>query len=533
MLSRKKSLFVLFFLVVLILGIYFRFHYIDLTRFEHEMVRDVELGGRVLEGEYPLHGVLPSVESTAQNTFGPLSYYLMAIGLFFAPDNYSYPISAIFVIALLDILGAFIAYQIGKEFFGPTVGLLTFSFYLLSPWQIIHVATVLSPTSFLPIFVLLFFYSVFKLVLHNEDVYVIPAIVFLALQMHLHLTSFLLAFAFLIILVLFKRNFNKTYFALGILLALLTFTPYLVENLPDKVIASQYTLATQRAESTLLQTTLESFGVPVLFMTPHLGAFTLGKTVSLFQQTSSEYLFFMITGIFILLFIGSVVYFLRKLSKELPRSFISLKQTLSVLNNSLQNNKTFRKYSLLFILLVLPLLVYSIKGSNVTPHYFIIVFPLQIVLLSIFLVHLLKKKYITTLLVILLLLLSNAIYLHSYYSFVESNGGTKGITGIPYANKMEVVEYILQDGEEELPIVYYVGQKPLTQSMNYLLELNGRERNYKVITSLEEFDKGYLILDRYSFYSTFTNAKLPIEDYPAIDALEPNSFKHLEVIKKA
>ena len=530
---KKNHLYVfLALLIIIFLGVYFRFNYLELTRFEHEMVRDVEIGSQVLEGEYPLHGVLPSVKSTSQNTFGPLSYYLMAIGLFFAPDNYSYPISAIFVIALLDILGAIVAYKIGKEFFGTTVGLLTLSFYLLSPWQIVHVATVLSPTSFLPLFVVLFFYSVFKLILHNKDIYIIPAIAFLALQMHFHLTPFLLAFTFFVILILFKRNVNKTYFALGVLLALLIFTPYIIQNFPDNLLASQYSLATQRTESTFLQTTLESFGIPVLFMTPYFGAFTLGTSVSLCQQTSFNYFFFIMTGIFILLFFGSVIYLLRKLSCGLPKSFVSLKHMFHKFNTSLQNNKSFRKYSLLFILLVMPLLIYSIKGSNVTPHYFIIVFPLQIIILSIFLAYFLKKKYILTLLIIFILLFSNALYLYSYYSFVETNGGTKGITGIPYANKMEAVEYILRDDQPNLPIIYYIGQKPLIRSFNYLLKLNGREPNYKIITTLDEFEEGYLILDRYSFYSTFTNVDLPVKDYPTIDALQPNSFKHIEVIKK-
>ena len=533
MVSTKKTLYIISLVLIILLGIYFRFQHLDLTRFEHEMVRDIEISSQIVDRNYIFHGVLPKTESQAQNTFGPLSYYLMALGLIFSPNIYFYSLTPIWIIALLDLLGAFIAYKIGKEFFNTTIGILTLSFYLLSPWQIIHVATVLSPTSFMPLFVLLFFYSAFKLLIHKEDIYIIPAILFLSLQMQLHLTSLLLAFTFLLTLILFKRNVNKKYFFIGILLALLAFTPYIYHNLPDNLLGSQYNLITQRAESTFVRTTLESFGTPALFITPYLGAFTLGKDISPFQNNLFDYYFLFLTGIFLVLFILSFIYFLRKIWNNLPNYTTSLKKTISKLETKLQENKKLRTYITLFIFFITPLLIFSIKGSNVTPHYFIIVFPLQIIILSIFLNSLLKKNKTITLCLIILLLLSNTLYLFSYYNFVETNGGTQGITGLTYANKMEVVHYILQDNQPELPIVYYKGQKPLIRSFNYFFELYDRKPNHQIIEHISDFEKGYLILDRYSFYSTFTGTPLPREDYPIIDTLEIKNFKHIEVIKKA
>ena len=517
-------------IVLFLVGTFLRVYSLDLARFEHEMVRDIEISEQILEGNMLLHGVLPSVDATAQNTLGPLSYYFMAIGLRLV-DGYYYPLAPLFVIILLDLLAAYIAYRLGKDFFNQTVGVLALGFYLLSPWQIVNVATVLSPTNFLPLFVLIFFYSVFKLIIHKKSIYLIPALVSLALQMQFHLTSLLLFFTLLLVLILFKAPLTKKHALIGCFLALLTFVPYMVHNVGMDTMSSPFQLIDQRAESTYVRTTLESFGTPLLFFTPYLGNYMLGAGVTPFASSFFDQLFLLITGGILVLFLLSFIYMIVPIVRKI--TWKKIKQPLTFfryLQEFLQVHKLFKLYSLLIVLYLLPLMAYTLKGGDVTPHYFIIVFPLPAFILGVYLSHLLIKKRVLALNLVSLLFLSYIIYVASFYNLVADNGGTKGISGIPYRNKMELVEYL--EGKEKLSLAYYANQRPFYDSINYLLSLKGVEPKITLITSVTEFEEGYLLVDRYSFYRTFSGTDIPAEDHAVLDGYQPMSFKHLEIVKK-
>ena len=512
---QKISLYVVFFILIFLAGLFFRVGHMDLTRLEHEQVRDIQLSASVLEGNFPLHGALASVEGSIQNTFGPLSYYLGAIGLALAPNNYWYVVFPILILALLDLLGVYFIYQLGKTFFNNHVGYLAATFYLVCSWHIVNVVTVISHTSYLPFFVVLFFYCLFKTIIAKEDIYVIPTILALALQLHFHLTSALLGFSFLVVIALFRRDINKKYFLIGCFLALLALAPYMYYTLSIQNFTT-LDLLQQRDPSTLVQSTLESFGIPLLFMTPHLTYYQLGVGVQLFTSPFVQYYFALITGIFLFLFLCSVLYLLYQIK---------------------QKRKHAKSYLLLLLLFFIPSILFAVKSTNIAPHYFIITFPLQFIILGIFLSYLLQRKKLLTTVLIVVLLLSHVVYLFSFYAYVENYGGTQGIYGVPYAVKMGVVDYVLQDtasSQKSLQLVYYNGSKPLSTSMNYLFGLHTTPPlEITFIDSITQFQSGYLIIDRSSFYKGFTGKPpLSSEEHDLINEAQPQIFTQLELVKR-
>src|SRR3989344_2916782 len=117
-----------------------------------------------------------------------------------------------------------------------------------------------------------------------------------------------------------------------------------------------------------------------------------------------------------------------------------------------------------------------------------------------------KKKYFTYL--FLFLIIFNFFFLLHFYNLVD-NQGTKGIYGIPYKHKVELVTFIphlLQDGAF---VVNYYQSSGIV--FNYLFALHGYNPKTKRIEFLEDFQEGILVVDSYSFYSPFKNG-LPNED---------------------
>ncbi len=502
--AKNKTLLILF-IGILLIGAFFRLNFLDLSRFEHEMVRDVVFAQKVVTGEIITHGVFMGLSDSVQTNFGPLSYYLTALGVLLAPSKYYYPLGPIAIIAIFDILAAIVTYKIGTEFFSRNVGWLAAALYLLSPWQIVNVATVLTPTNFLPLFIALFFYCLFKYILKNNEFYIIPALVFLGLALQFHLTPLLLFPALALAIIFFKRSAKLHYLLIAGICLLLTLAPFAYYSIStDNYLGATMGHLSARQGSTLARSAIESVGMPILYLAPYLGKFTLGSTIISENKLVESY-FLGLTALITVLFLLGVAYLCR-------------------------NNK-YKNYASLLCLYSTPIAIYILKQSNVTPHYFLILLPLQMIILAIFLNVLLKRNAYLASAFIFILLLSNILFLTSFYNSVESAGGTTGIYGISYKYKMQAIEYIASSACAP-ELIYYASTKPLTQSMKYLFNLNYGAPHYRTINTISEFDTGFLIIDRYGFYGRYSGRAIPKSDYAIIDSMKPMRFGLLEVIQR-
>ena len=512
---KKEQKIILLIGLIFLVGLFLRTYNLDLTRFEHEMVRDALAAQEVLEGDLKLHGYFASPTSILQTSLGPTAYYLMALGALVVGNNlYWIPLATIITIAILDALAVLIIYRLGKEFFSEKVGIITAALYAVAPWMILHVATISSPTNYMPFFAAVYGYSIFKVIIKKQINWIIPAGIAFALMTHFHLTSILVIPGTLLGWFIVGQYYGKMKIPWKQLLIaaacmLILTTPFLYygmhqNNLQDTI---NHILGKREAANRII-TGVQAAGIPVMITTPYFGEYLLGKET----KVPGEWYFLLITGIIIALTaIGA----------------------FSITKKAFREKK--REAMLLWILIATPIMLYFIKGNSITVHYFLMIMPLPMLITALGAEQLIKKWKVFGCSLVGLILISNILAVVVFYNTVAAEGGTTGIYGITYREKMNVINDLLKETEkqENATIYFYQVQKPLRESMTYLIALNSKQTlQFKAINSIKEFNEGYLIRDRKSFYATYSGADIPAEDKVIIESMNPKRFKFIDVVNK-
>jgi len=470
----KSHLILLF--VIILLGAFLRLDNLEHTSFQSHVIGDLELAEKIADGTYfPLSGLTSGRHPYGvQQTFGPLFSYLLAIPLF-VKDSY---IFAVGFVAVLNILAVMIAYKFIAEFFDPKTALIGAAFYATNPWAIFF-SDIMTNAFVVPFFSVLFIYCLFKFAISKQDIYIIPAIILSALMLQLHLGTLLLAILLVLTILLFRRDLNIKYFILGGLGGTITLLPYLYYNLTRGTIFAvlEHAALPVAVESKTL--ILEAIGIPALLATNYFGKYILG-TAQLFENSFANYYVLAIASIIIgLLLLGGL------------HIFVNLRKD---------------KYKLLLLWMILPTVFFILLGKNVSPHFFIAIYPAQFILLGLVLGKFYDKAKSATILLILILLISNIAVITGFYSVAARDGGTNGIYHGTYSAREEVAEFILKDAQSQ-DIVIYGFEKGPNNAYRYILEKNKRIVNYKQITNIEEMTNGYFIDDRYMITARYLTEK--------------------------
>ena len=474
----------LYLAIILLLSLIVRLPYVDYGRFEGEMVRDIEIAESI-DDKALSHGVLGKNSPDAiQQSFGPLYYYLIRFSLLFTTSAYYYPLMPYYLTMALNVATILLCFFFCKRYFGERTALIASSLYALSAWVVLHVSNVLTTPNYLPLFVILAFIAYYKVLIDHKDHYLFLFFVSIALEFQFHLSAILLLPVYAT-LFLFRRDlFKKKQLYLYALLSLALFIPY-VATLVQTENYNLFSFIGNRYQSTYVTNFIEALGIPLMYTTPYLGKYLLGD-YTLFSTSFFLFLYYFVIGVFSLLTIFSFVYIFKKILVHKQRAL---------------------RYIPLVLWFIIPIFLAFILKKNISPHYLIILLPAQFIFMGIFFDYLIqKKKYFTYL--FLFLIIFNFFFLLHFYNLVD-NQGTKGIYGIPYKHKVELVTFIphlLQDGAF---VVNYYQSSGIV--FNYLFALHGYNPKTKRIEFLEDFQEGILVVDSYSFYSPFKNG-LPNED---------------------
>ncbi|MEK6923196.1 MAG: glycosyltransferase family 39 protein [Nanoarchaeota archaeon] len=462
--------------IIILLGAFLRLDNLEHTSFQSHVIGDLELSEKILDGTYfPLSGLISGRHSEGvQQTFGPLFSYMLAIPLFIK-DSY---IFAVGFVAVLNILAVIIAYKFTAEFFDKRTALITAAFYATNPWAIFF-SDIMTNAFVVPFFSILFIYSLFKFAIKKQDIYIIPAIILSALMLQLHLGTLLLAILLFLTILLFRRDLNIKYFALGILAGVATLVPYLYYNLMRGTIFAVLKHATLPITVETQTLVLEAAGIPALLATNYFGKYILG-TAQLFENILVNHYFIAISVVIVGLLIFSGLYVFVNLRKD--------------------------KYKLFLLWLILPTIFFILLGKNVSPHFFIILYPAQFILLGLILSKLYEKAKFASVLLILVLILSNVAVITSFYSVVARDGGTNGIFHGTYSAREEVAEFILKDVQNKNIVIYGFEEGP-NNAYRYLLEKNNRTIEYRQIVNIEEMTTGYFIDDKYMITARYLTDK--------------------------
>lgn len=361
----------------------------------------------LMTGNIPLVGIFSSHPWLHQ---GPLWTYILALIFWIFKFN---PVAPAYFTAILGVITVLFMYRVGSEFFSKKAGAIAAALYAVSPLVVIQSRTPYH-TSLIPLFTLLFIYSLYKLVKGNSGFFPL-VILFLAILYNLELFTAVLWFVVFIILIygVFKKKMwlfkilNRKILFLLTLFFIIPMMPILIYDIQNGF------PQTIKFVAWIGYRSLRFLGLPSI----HANA--TSENLNLFTTTSASYVkhlvFLQNETIAVSIFILSFGFFFTKLYCNRRKGDIA--------------------YIVLGLTLIISLLGYFVNKIP-SGAYIPVFFPLIIFLIALFFENLMKLRFlkIPSILILLFILFFNAYSLISQnylagkgYSFIDRLSASKQI----------------------------------------------------------------------------------------------------------
>ncbi|KKQ28839.1 MAG: hypothetical protein A3H17_00015 [Candidatus Levybacteria bacterium RIFCSPLOWO2_12_FULL_37_14] len=203
-LSRNYDKIIL--ILILIIASFYRFYKImDYMTFLGDEGRDVLIVYKILHGNLTLLGPTASVGGFF---LGPIYYYFMAPFLWLF--NYN-PVGPAIMVALFGIATVWLIYKVGKEFFGPSAGVIAAGLYAISPLVVTYSKSSWNP-NLMPFFSLLTIYLVYKAVKNNNIKLLLLSGVLYGITMQLHYLALFLGVIIGVYILLYRFVYFRSNF---------------------------------------------------------------------------------------------------------------------------------------------------------------------------------------------------------------------------------------------------------------------------------------------------------------------------------
>jgi len=400
---------------ILALAAAFRLSGVDLGWFLFDQARDALAALEIAEGKS-----LPLVGPVAQGLYalGPLYYYLIALPLWFSKD----PSASVFFISLLNLTSVYLAYRLGQEFFGPTVGLVGAALYAVFPTAVISSHALWNP-GLVPCFTVVFFYCLYHFLVRQRPWGLVGAMVALGCLLQVHLSGLTLLLVLALAASLYRPSFPWIHALTGCVLLLFLFSSYVVfeakrdfQAFPDalRFFRQQGKVTVDEAQ---LDMVWEALKVPFTISTE------MGK--SLYEGVSRVF-FKSVLRVELALFLGGLLW--------LP--IVSLRQWQ-------RTRELPRNYALLILWIVVPILALTQKREALFWYYFDLLYPAQFLVIGVvvdetlqaigrwgFSTPLKRASYSLVALVVGLMVFSHATFVSSLHRDVIKTGTLRLPTAI-------------------------------------------------------------------------------------------------------
>lgn len=208
-------------LAILALALLLRMGWPTLAEFKRDEAHVVRTALAIAyEGALPVEGVGASI--AVSNL--PLSLYLMAIPLRLWRD----PVAAVLCIGLLNGMAVWACYAFGRVYFGRATGLIAAFLFAVNPWAIIYGRKIWSQN--LPAVTIAFFAALSTVLVRGKPWAWVGACVALAALVGLHLGGLAFVPILLLVLLLYRRRVNWKPLLVGAVFCVLAFAPYLIHD---------------------------------------------------------------------------------------------------------------------------------------------------------------------------------------------------------------------------------------------------------------------------------------------------------------
>ena len=206
---------------IVALGLLLRIGWPTLAEFKRDEATVVRRALAIAyEGDLPATGV----DTSRGMANLPLTLYLLALPLRLWRD----PLAAVLFTGLLNGLAAWACYGLGRAYFGRSVGLLAAFLFAVSPWAVVYGRKIWSQN--LPLVTLGFFAALLATFVRGKPWALVGAFVGLAALIGLHLGGLAFIPILAIAVLLYRKQVTRWPFLVGLALFLLALSPYVVHD---------------------------------------------------------------------------------------------------------------------------------------------------------------------------------------------------------------------------------------------------------------------------------------------------------------
>jgi 4-amino-4-deoxy-L-arabinose transferase-like glycosyltransferase len=481
-------------MAIMLVAAYLRLSNLELTEFKLDEAHVCSKAAEFLaSGHPPLVGIGSSVGAANP----PLFIYLAAIPISLSRN----PAVIAGFIALLNVGAVLGCYLLAREYFGEKAGLIATLLFAVSPWAVFYSRKIWAQ-DLLPPFVALFFAAIFSTLVKRKPRQLILVFLWLACLIQLHLSALALIPLVALLLLVFRSRIRVVPLLVGLLVFVLIFAPYIYHDATHGWIN--------------LRTSIEVSSGPATFdlrSAQYAAQIMAGQGYHALAGASFERFLAEIIGFTWLnavetwLLLGGVAY----LAWQVLRGWLrGRKEGLS--------DETV-KFTILLSWLLVPVLFYVRHTTPVYPHYFILLYPVQFIIIGVFvtrvldwanfltdslnplpLVRLLAGRILPISLVVLILGLAlwQVHLTEVFYSFVDRND-TSGGHGVPVKYYLQATESLKRLAEGAQVLILSEGDVPAWHEtpavFDFLLqpEMNPRFINYQEALIFPRADALYLL----------------------------------------
>lgn len=408
-------------MAIVILAACLRLGRLDLVEFKLDEAKHCKAALDLLQGHLPMVGSISSLGMAKP----PLMTYLMAIPFSISKD----PVLATGFVALLNVGAVIGCYLLARRHFGERVGLISSLLFAVSPWAVVYSRKIFT-ADLLPPFTVLFFGALFAAIIRRKGHWLILAFFWLACLIQINPVAISYVPLLIMLLVIYRSRVKPLSLLGGLLVFTMMFVPYIYYDIIHGMANLKTMLQVSGAAAEL---DLDSVKYAVQLISGYGYHSLAGGSFESFlsQRIGLAWLDALET----VLFFGGLVY----LIWQVARGWRLKHDTAAC--------------SILLLWFLTPVLATARHSIPLYPHYFTILYPVQFIIVALFVEKMLEwgaslqsHLYLSRLDTALLWASIFAIalwqtYLSSFFlfHFVGRNDTTGGY-GIPLRYHLEVVE---------------------------------------------------------------------------------------------
>ncbi|MEW6557143.1 MAG: glycosyltransferase family 39 protein [Elusimicrobiota bacterium] len=471
--------------IILVVGFFLRVWHLDLMEFKQDEAFACLKATHIANfSEFPLAGLKSSVG--IHNP--PLFIYLMAVPFIFSRN----PLAGAFFVVLMNTITILLTYKLANKLFNKKTALISSSLFAFSPWTVIYSRKIWAQ-DFLPFFTLVFLLVVLEFLIDNKPKQILWILIFLACLVQIHFSGIAGVFFLILTCWVVKPKFNKKYLFVGLMIVLFLFLPYLVFQYKNNF--EDLRNFVQSFSEGIYK---ENFSVrPVFFY--FLTNINCGNFQYLIGNYSEKFysqlsFFNFVNYLEIILFLAGLIFCICKL-------FIK--------------DKNKKNFLILVIWLLTPIFLLIFIRIRIYPHYLVIQYPVQFILVAIFLDSLQKffRKKGTAIIITItfFILCSNVFSIFKFYELIDELGGAPGDYGTSYKFKNQAIRYILTKSQGIPQTVKDITpDKKLSLEYQYLIQYNSR---IMFGVAVQKSTKQFFILDTFRFGSSKKTNVFPMRSF--------------------